>query len=146
MCSALPNPQDLSVHPVDVGQRTEAVILAELVKRGHTVLIPYGTNHRYDLVLETPEGFLRVQCKTGRMRGGVIKFNTVSVRANTRRAVIRAYTGEADLFLVYCPDTGRVYALTVDEATSSSCALRVAPAANGQAKGVRWAADYELPA
>ena len=87
-----------------------------------------------------------MQCKTGRLRRGVIKFNTVSVRANTRRAVIRAYTGEADLFLVYCPDTGRVYALTVDEAASSSCALRVAPAANGQAKGVRWAADYELPA
>ena len=79
-------PQDLSVHPVDVGQRTEAVILAELVKRGHTVLVPYGTNHRYDLVLETREGFLRVQCKTGRLRGGVIKFNTVSVRANTRRS------------------------------------------------------------
>lgn len=146
MRSLMLSPQALSRHPVDIGQRTEAVILAELVKRGHTVLVPFGTNHRYDLVLDTAEGFVRVQCKTGRLRAGVIKFNTVSVRANTRHAVIRAYHGDADLFLVYCPDTGRVYALPVDEATSSTCALRVAPAANGQAKGVRWAADYELPA
>ena len=122
------------------------MILAELVKRGHTVLVPFGTNHRYDLVLDTAEGFLRVQCKTGRLRAGVIKFNTVSVRTNTQRAFTRAYHGDADLFLVPCPDTGRVYALSVDEATSSSCALRVVPAGNGQSKGIRWAADHELPA
>ena len=146
MCSLLAPPPELSAHPVDVGQRTEAVILAELVKRGHTVLVPFGTNHRYDLVLDTARGFVRAQCKTGRLRDGVIHFNTVSVRTNTRRAFTRAYHGEADLFLVYCPDTERVYAVDVDEAASSNCSLRVAPAANGQAKGVRWAADYELPA
>ena len=145
MCS-LPSPPPLSPHPVDVGQRTEAIVLAELVKRGHTVLVPFGTNHRYVLVIEKDGRFLRAQCKTGRLRNGVIRFNTVSIRSNTRRAVIRAYHGDADLFFVYCPDTGRVYALDVDEATSSSCSLRVAPTVNCQAKGVRWAADYELPA
>jgi PD-(D/E)XK endonuclease len=67
-------------------------------------------------------------------------------RSNRRRAFLRAYHGEADVFLVYCPDTERVYALDVDDAASSNCSLRVAPVANGQAKGVRWAADYELPA
>jgi PD-(D/E)XK endonuclease len=146
MCSLLTAPRSVSSHPVDVGQRTEAVILAELIKRGHTVLVPFGTNHRYDLVLDTDAGFLRVQCKTGRLRDGVIHFNTVSVRSNTRRAVTRAYHGDAEVFLVYCPDTERVYALDVDDAASSKCALRVAPAANGQARGIRWAADYELPA
>lgn len=129
-----------------MGQRTEAIVLAELVKRGHTVLVPFGTNHRYDLVLDTKGRFVRVQCKTGRLREGVIRFSTASVRSNTRRAFVRAYHGEADLFLVYCPDTGRVYALSVDDAASSNCALRVSPTANHQAKGIRWAADYELPA
>ena len=146
MRSLLSTPRDLSSHPVDVGQRTEAIILAELVKRGHSVLVPYGTNHRYDLVLEIGERFIRVQCKTGRLRAGVIHFNTVSVRTNMTRAFKRPYHGEADLFLVHCPDTGRVYAVDVDEAASSLGSLRVAPAANGQAKGIRWAADHELPA
>lgn len=58
----------------------------------------------------------------------------------------RRIWGEADLFLVYCPETERVYAVTVDEAASSEGMLRVAPPANGQAKGIRWAADHELPA
>jgi hypothetical protein len=131
---------------VDIGQRTEAIILAELVKRGHNVLVPFGTNHRYDLVVELGDEFVRVQCKTGRLRNGAVCFKTASSRANTLRAFTRSYDGEADLFLVYCPETERVYAVTVDEAASSEGKLRVAPAANGQAKGIRWAADHELPA
>jgi hypothetical protein len=146
MRSLLSIPRELSSHPVDVGERTEAIILAELVKRGHTVLVPFGTNHRYDLVLEVGKRFVCVQCKTGRLRAGVIHFNTVSVRANTARAFTRAYNGEADVFLIYCPDTGQVYAVDVDEAASSLGSLRVEPTANGQAKGIRWAADHELPA
>jgi PD-(D/E)XK endonuclease len=136
----------MSGHPVDVGQRTEAIVLAELVKRGHRVLVPFGTNHRYDFVLDTPDGFLRVQCKTGRLRRGVIHFNTISVRSNTKETFRRSYHGEADLFRVYCPETDRVYAVDIEEAASGQGALRVAPTANHQAKSVRWASDHELPA
>ena len=73
---------------MDVGERSEAVIFAELVKRGHRVLIPYGNNHRYDLVIDVGGRFLRAQCKTGRLRDGVIRFNTVSTRVNTVRTFI----------------------------------------------------------
>ena len=79
-------PQGASRHPVDVGERSEAIILAELVKRGYRVLIPYGTNHRYDIVINVGGRFLRAQCKTGRLRDGVIRFATASTRANTLRA------------------------------------------------------------
>jgi hypothetical protein len=147
MRSLLSPPETLSRHPVDVGQRSEAAILAELVKRGHQVLIPYGINHRYDLVVDIGGRFLRAQCKTGRLRQGVILFNTVSTRVNTVRTYIAPYDAEQiDLFLIYCPETERVYALDVGEAASSNGRLRVDPAVNGQAKGIRWAADHELPA
>jgi hypothetical protein len=137
----------LTRHPVDVGQRSEAAIIAELVKRGYRILMPYGINHRYDLVIDTGDRLLRAQCKTGRLRDGVILFNTVSVRVNTRRTFVTPYDADQiDLFLIYCPDTDRVYALDVREAASSHGALRVDPAANGQAKRIRWAADHELPA
>jgi PD-(D/E)XK endonuclease len=147
MRSLLTSPKTLSRHPVDVGERSEAIILAELVKRGHRVLIPYGTNHRYDLAVDVGGRFLRAQCKTGRLREGVIRFSTVSTRVNTVRTYIAAYdSDQIDLFLIYCPDTDRVYALDVGEAAASNGRLRVDPAANGQAKGIRWAADHELPA
>jgi hypothetical protein len=88
-----------------------------------------------------------VQCKTGRLRQGVIRFSTVSTRVNSVRTYIAPYDADQiDLFLIYCPDTGRVYALDVGEAASSNGRLRVDPTANGQAKGIRWAADHELPA
>jgi hypothetical protein len=147
MRSLLMSAGGTSRHPVDVGETSEAVILAELVKRGHRVLVPYGTNHRYDLVIDVGGRFLRAQCKTGRRRGAVIKFNTASTRANTLRAYTKAYdSDQIDLFLIYCPDTERVYALDVGEAASSNGVLRVDPAANGQSKRIRWAADHELPA
>ena len=147
MRSLLTSAKALSRHPVDVGERSEAIILAELVKRGHRVLVPYGTNHRYDLVVEAGGRFLRVQCKTGRLRQGVIRFSTVSTRVNTVRTYIAPYDADQiDLFLIYCPDTGQVYALDVGEAASPNGRLRVDPTANGQAKGIRWAADHELPA
>ncbi len=73
-------------------------------------------------------------------------FSTSSTRVNTVRAFTRAYDGEIDVFLVYCPETDQVYALDIEEVASSNCVLRVDPTANGQAKRIRWAADHELPA
>ena len=141
----LPKPK-LSSHPVDVGQRTEGAILHELIRRGYAVLVPWGVNQRYDLVLDLGHRFVRAQCKTGRLRNGVVMFSTQSIQCNTRRTVIRSYRGEADLFLVYCSDTGRVYSVPVEEATAGCMYLRVEPTLNGQQQGINWASDYELPA
>ena len=76
---------------------------------------------------------------------GVMSFSTQSVQSNSVRRVARGYAGDADLFVVHCPDTGRVYAVPVDEAPTGYMNLRIDPPRNGQASGVRWAADYQLP-
>jgi PD-(D/E)XK endonuclease len=130
---------------VDVGQRTEAIVLAELVKRGHRVLIPFGVNHRYDFVLDMGESFVRVQCKTARVQNGCVIFHCQSIRSNTKHVYRRHYRGDADLFLAYCPANGRIYAVPVDDATKTQIYLRLEPTANNQRLGVRWASDYELP-
>lgn len=139
-------PPPASSHPVDVGLRTEAAILGELVRRGYRVLVPFGTNQRYDLVLDLGGEFIRAQCKTGRLRDGRIVFNTHSVRTNSKRWFTRDYQGEIQIFLIYCPDTRRIYAVPVDEAPASHGLLRTDPTRNGQEDGIRWARDYELPA
>jgi len=139
-------PPTPSSHPVDVGLRTEAAILAELARRGYQVLVPWGVNQRYDLVLDMDGKFLRAQCKTGRLRNGVIKYSTRSTRVNTRETFWRDYVGEVELFLVYCPETDRIYAVPVDEAPVAEGYLRVDPTRNGQERLIRWARDYELPA
>jgi hypothetical protein len=131
---------------VDVGQRTEAAILLELVRRGYSVLLPFGVNQRYDLVLDLDGQFVRAQCKTGRLRNGVVIFSTRSVQSNTRGAVIRDYDRDADVFLVYCCSTGGVYCVPVEEAPTSYMYLRVESTLNGQEHRIRWASNYELPA
>jgi PD-(D/E)XK endonuclease len=141
---ALPAPT-LSSHPVDVGTRTEGAILSELLRRGYSVLLPFGPNQRYDLVLDIDGSFMRVQCKTGRLRNGCVMFPAYSMRSNTRKSWRRDYKDDVELFLVYCPETGGIYAIPIEEATHTHGTLRIDPTANGQDKGVRWARDYELP-
>jgi PD-(D/E)XK endonuclease len=81
---------------VDVGDRTEAVVIAALVRRGYRLLRPLSANQ---------------------------------------------------LFIVHCPETDRIYAVPVGESgVLKAASLRVSAPANNQARGIRWAADYELPA
>lgn len=75
---------------------------------------------------------------------GVIKFNTVSVRCNSRDAIRRSYDGEVDGFAVWCLHNRTGYYVPIDEVASGIATLRVEPTANNQASGVRWASDYEL--
>lgn len=145
MPTALPKPERTS-HPVDVGLRSEGAILSELVRRGYCVLVPFGVNQRYDLILDCDGRLLKAQCKTGRLRDGVVQVSTQSIQSNTRGTQIRTYIGEVDLFIVYCTDNERVYVLPADEVPARSMYLRVDPPRNKQGKRVRWAKDYELPA
>jgi hypothetical protein len=137
-------PRALSTHPVDIGLRSETAILAAFVDRGFEVWVPWGVNHRYDMLLDVRGRLLRVQCKTGRLRSGAVLFSARSVRCNTKQIITRDYVGEVDFFAVYCPETSGIYVVPCDETTRSTIALRLEPTANCQSKRIRWAADYAL--
>ena len=122
------------------------MIAAEMVRRGYRVLLPFGFNHRYDLLLDLGGEYVRAQCKTGRLRKGVVVFSTRSVQSNSRMTLVKGYGGGADVFLVHCWETNRLYCVPVDEAPLGYMYLRVHPTLNGQKEGVWWASDYELPA
>lgn len=127
-----------------VGAQTEGRVLAGLIRAGYTVAVPFGVA-RYDLVVEMDDGFKRVQCKTGRLRDGAVRFNAASLGSNRRpgQTTRVPYHGHADLFGVFCPDTDAVYLVPVGS-NGVEVALRAAPPRNSQVKGVRWARDFEL--
>ena len=115
------------------------------------ILKPFGENSRYDLLIDTGEEFLRIQCKTGRLRNGVIGFNTCSFTYHHpsnrgTREYKHDYRGQADYFGIYCPETDGVYLVPVEVVGLNSGSLRVLPSRNNQVRKVRWAKDYELPA
>ena len=126
-----------------VGEITEGAILGQLVKSGCTVLLPFGNNKRYDLVVDFGDGkFNKVQCKTGRYRRGCVVFNTASTSGKGKR---KNYKEDVDMFFVYCDFTKKIYKIPVEEAASGgSMVLRVEPTKNKQtyANIINWASKY----
>jgi PD-(D/E)XK endonuclease len=117
------------------------------VCQGNAILIPFGENTRYDLVVDYGSKLSRVQCKTGRLRNGVVRFATCSSYAHhpNSKVMQRDYEGQIDEFAVFCPDLGTVYLVPIEDvATKREGCLRVTPALNAQRKRIRLATAYEI--
>ena len=132
------------MHTKQKGDVSETQVLAHLVKLGYIVLIPFGENQRYDLVLEDEyREFIRIQVKTGRIRKGAILFNTCSVDRYT--STRRDYKNDVDVFYVYCPENDNIYRVPVNDTPTREMSLRITPTKNCQRIGIRWADDYIEP-
>lgn len=131
------------VNPKAIGEKSEGQVISRLLRAGKTVLKPFGDNQRYDLVIDEGDRFVKVQCKTGRLRNGAVAFPTCSTYAHRGHGRLH-YRGQVDVFAVYCPETDGCYLIPVDAVGTTRCALRVTKSRNGQAKNVRLAADFEL--
>ena len=127
-----------------IGNLTEAKILAALVEAGYLVSLPFGDGHKYDLIIDDGKCFFRVQCKTGRVKGGVLKFNGYSLAGNGGKR--QSYKDVADLFAVLNPEDEQVYLIPVNDVGENDVSLRLIVPKNGQTRRVRWAVDYLLQA
>jgi hypothetical protein len=127
------------------GERSTGAILGALVREGRTVLLPFGDNQRYDLVVEENGSFVRVQCKTARLieNGRVLEFATCSSRWDHKPR--RDYRGQADLFGVYSPELDRIYLVPVESVGKTAAYLRLVPCKNKQKQAIRYASDFEFP-
>jgi hypothetical protein len=129
---------------VSKGTRSEAAIMNALIAAGYNVLIPFGVA-RYDLVIETAEGFKRVQCKTAHPKsGGAMTFSVCSSSPERAR---RPYSGEIDFFGVYLPEFDRVYLIPIAEVDGQrkDATFRLRDAAEDPG-GAHYAAPYRLVA
>jgi hypothetical protein len=130
-------------NPKAIGELTEGVILAHLLARGDGVALPFGNNQRYDMILDRDGTLMKAQCKTGRLRNGVVKFRVASTNGFTGEC--RDYRGQVDVFLVWCPELNAVYEVPVAACGRRQRSLRVEPTRNRQTAYVRFAADYVVP-
>jgi hypothetical protein len=129
------------------GDSSEAFILSKLVDAGISVLVPWGDNARFDLVAVIRKTFLRIQCKTGRLRGGYMVFSAYGVGRGGQRHRYRP--DEIDYYAVRCFENSAVYLVPYSEAGSSALPqFRVEmpkPGSTGgrQTARIRWASKYE---
>jgi hypothetical protein len=134
-------------HPKDIGDRSTFAIMHALRLEGYGILVPFGENTRYDLVIDDGHRLRRVQCKTGRLRNGAVIFPTCSSYAHHANPKIqrRDYLGDVEEFAVFCPQLSAVYLVPVDDLpTKTAASLRVTPSRNNQRMRVRQAAEYEI--
>lgn len=130
----------------DIGDKSEAIIFCELVKRNFTVLKPWGDNRKYDFVVDIGKGvFQRIQSKTGYIENGVIRFTPRSVTTENGKTKTVSYSkDDIDFFMVYCRDNDKIYCISIEDCPKDTCFLRLEPSKNGQTKGIRMANDFEL--
>jgi hypothetical protein len=133
------------MNTIERGDLSVAILTATFLRLGFRVLKPLTERSRYDLVIERGRGFERVQCKTGRLRSGVIIFSSCSSLEHRGKAA-RHYRGEIELFGVYCVETDECYLVPVDEVGKRLGSLRVDRPTNNQQAKIRYADQFLLRA
>ncbi|WP_254527704.1 group I intron-associated PD-(D/E)XK endonuclease [Natrinema gelatinilyticum] len=108
-----------------IGDETEARILAALIADGYSVSVPFGDNDKYDLVVEMGSELLRAQCKTGWIEGGVVRFKTASQTTADGDTTMESYDGSIDAFAVRCKETDELYWVPIEDAGKKSTYLRL---------------------
>lgn len=128
------------------GQITEASVALALLKKGKTVLLPYGENQKYDLVFEENGLFKTVQCKTGRLINGCIVFNLYSVVRDktTKKYVKRKYQTSVDYYGVTCQSLSQIYLIPSARLPTHEGRLRIDERGTEGGAPSMWAKEFEL--
>jgi hypothetical protein len=129
------------------GAIAETAIAREAIKLGIGVLRPLS-DMRYDVVFDTGDRLLRVQCKWATRMGDVVGIRTRRCRRARQGLVQRSYRAdEIDAIAAYCPDIDTCYFLPHELSVDRTMVLlRLEPTRNNQQLGIRWARDYEFGA
>lgn len=130
------------MNTTEKGNLAELKIAVKLLEQGRMVLKSVGDGCRYDLLVDDNGAYTRIQCKTGRLRNGVIRFNAFS--QCSWKTELRKYNGQADVFGVYCAENDTCYLIPVTKVSAWRGWLRLTPVRNGQKHKVMLASDFEL--
>jgi hypothetical protein len=132
-------------HPKAIGDRSTLAIMLALRNAGYDLYTPFGENTRCDLIIDDGSGLRRVQCKTGSVRAGAVKFKVCSSYAHhpNPKNRFRHYRGEIDAFAVYCRETAGIYVVPIEDLdTRTDASLRLTPPRNNQRSRVKLASQY----
>lgn len=123
------------------GDLGEAMVMADVIRRGYKVAIPVGEDWRYDLIVLRKGKLERVQCKYTQSDGKRIEVKCRSTNNwNTRKYTKR----DIDWIAVYDATSDRCYYISAEllGEGKSIITLRLTTPANKQKKGVRWAKSF----
>jgi hypothetical protein len=127
------------------GEISAAKIFAALTEQSRRVLRPASDSIRYDLAIEENGKLFRIQCKTGILKNGVVRYRTCSVHKVGGKYEHRDYINEIEYFGVYCPDNKQCYLVPISETPNKQTgSLRIDPPKNNNKRRITWAKDFEI--
>jgi hypothetical protein len=128
------------------GDLAEAMVFADLIRRGHKVALPYGENWDYDMIVCRRGRLERIQVKYTESNGAYVEVKCFSASlTNGRVRKVKHYTAATvDWIAVYDLTTDRCYYVPSAELSGGRTYLhlRLTPARNRQVTGVRLANDF----
>jgi hypothetical protein len=128
------------------GDLAEAMVAADVLRRGYRVAFPFGEDWDYDLIVCRGAALERVQVKYAASHDGILEVRCRSHSlTNGRIRATKHYTSSTiDWIAVYDATTGGCFYVPATELGEgrSLLHLRLGPARNRQQRGIRWAADY----
>jgi len=128
----------------DKGNITESKFIFEFIKLGWNVLIPFGDNCRYDIVIEKDDKMYKIQCKTARIKNGYVMFSTCSSQAH-RGGKKKDYREDVDFIAAYCLENDTCYICDVKTVGKTDCQLRLKEIGLGrQFRRAKMAYNYTL--
>ncbi|HEY4196882.1 MAG TPA: group I intron-associated PD-(D/E)XK endonuclease [Mucilaginibacter sp.] len=127
------------------GNKAEAVVISAFVKKNIPVLLPFGDNEKYDIVIEVAGVFKSVQIKYGRFKNGCVEAD-IKHRIGFKRIKYSNYKGKVDYIAIWCEDNDKVYLLdSLYFSNKTRALLRIDhPKNNSSHTTVKWAKDYEI--
>jgi hypothetical protein len=129
------------------GAVAEAKVLSYLISKGYQVFVPWGEDHRFDLLCEINGCFKRIQVKYVTPKNAGID---VPLRSANNWSTIRYTPKNVDLIAAYNPENDKIYFIDLkDYPNIATLKLRLEKTRNLQKKNVKWAEEFEalsLPA
>jgi hypothetical protein len=124
------------------GMVAELAIMAEAAKRGYRILVPFGEDCPYDIVVERNGKLERVQCKYTESDGKIVQIKCRSCNnwLNSRYTPL-----DIDWIATYDHTSGKSYFVPSSMLTPTgrtAINLRLVATANNQASGIHWACDF----
>jgi ADP-heptose:LPS heptosyltransferase len=127
------------------GNKAEAIVLAEFIKNNIPVLLPFGDNEKYDLVIDINGQFKSVQIKYGRISNGCVTAD-IRHRTGAKRISYETYYDKVDFIAIWCEENNKVYLISLKEFGNKVTALlRIdSPKNNSCISTICWDKDYEF--
>jgi hypothetical protein len=130
------------------GAIAEAALVRAALECGYDVYRPLFEGGRYDLIFDSGERLLRVQCKWAPLHGDVIVIRSYTNRRCATGLLKRRYvSGDFDAIGAYCAALDRCYLIPYEAIDGAAqVQIRLGPARNNQREGIRIASHFEFGA